>query len=215
MATRGGRLQRAIRIAEEDEARVRLDLGRARRACGLGREDVGRACGMSRSTIERIEAGIRSTTLREYAAIGAAVATDVRMRAYSAGDPIRDAGQQRLLVRLRVRLHRDLDWRTEVPLPGDLEQRAWDAVIRGRGWHLAVEVETVIEDVQALERRLTLKRRDGQAARVLLLVAGTRRNRRALDAAPSAFADLAGDARAVLGALGEGRDPGASAVILL
>ena len=38
--------------------------------------------------IERIESGTRSTSLREYAAIGAAVATDVRMRAYSAGDPI-------------------------------------------------------------------------------------------------------------------------------
>jgi hypothetical protein len=170
---------------------------------------------MSRSTIERIESGTRSTTLREYAAIGAAVGTDVRMRAYAAGDPIRDVGQQRLLERLRVRLDRDLEWRTEVPLPGDLERRAWDAVIRGRAWQLAVEAETVIEDVQALERRLALKRRDGQVAHVLLVVARTRRNRRALDAAPSVFTDLAGDPRTVLRALSAGSNPGASAIVLL
>jgi len=160
MTTRGGRLQRAIRIASEDEMGVRSDLGRARRGCGLSRADVGRACGMSRSMVERIESGTRGTTLREYAAVAAAVAMDVRLRAYpAAGDPIRDAGQQRLLERLRLRLHRDLGWRTEAPLVGDLEQRAWDAVIRGEGWQLAVEAETVIEDVQALERRLALKRR--------------------------------------------------------
>jgi len=102
-----------------------------------------------------------------------------------------------------------------VPLAGDGERRAWDAVIGGAGWRIAVEAETVIEDVQALERRLALKRRDGGIEQVILLIAETRRNRRAVAAAPSAFADLDRDARAILHALKKGADPGANALLFL
>jgi hypothetical protein len=170
---------------------------------------------MSRSTVARIESGNRSTTFREYDAVGAAVGLDVRLRVWPAGDPIRDAGQQRLLERLGRRLAGDLRWRTEVPLPIEGDLRAWDAVIGGDGWQLAVEAETVVGDVQALERRLALKRRDGGIKRVLLLIADTRRNRREIAAAPSAFADLDRDVRAVLRAIAIGRDPGVDALVLL
>ncbi len=88
---------------------------------------------MSRSTVARIELGGQAATLREYAAFGGAVGLDVRLRAYPAGDPIRDAGQQRLLERLRARIAVELRWRTEVPLPADGDRRAWDAVIAGHG----------------------------------------------------------------------------------
>jgi transcriptional regulator with XRE-family HTH domain len=195
--------------------RVRADLVRARQAAGLSRETVGRACGLSRTIVERIESGSRPTTVREFAALGAVVGLDVRFRAYVAGDPIRDAGQQRLLDRLRPRLHPSLQWSTEVPLPiaGDL--RAWDAVIRGRAWRTAVEAETVLDDIQALERRLALKRRDGDVDHVILLVADTRRNRRALASSPTAFADLPMRTREILAAFREGRDPGQSGIVIL
>jgi hypothetical protein len=73
----------------------------------------------------------------------------------------------------------------------------------------------VIDDIQALERRLALKIRDGGVDGVILVVADTRRNRRALAAAPAAFAAFDRDARSVLRALAEGRDPGGSAILFL
>lgn len=215
MTARTGPIARALRIAAEDEARLRADLDRARRGSGLSVADVGRACGLSRSATSRALSGGRPTQIREYATIAAAVGLDVRLRAYPAGDPIRDAGQQRLLERLRPRLHRSLQWRTEVTLAVDGDLRAWDATIGGPVPVLPVEAETVLDDIQAIERRLARKQRDGRADHVLLLVADTRRNRQALAAAPAAFGGLSRDARAVLRALGEGRVPGTSAIVML
>ncbi|HEX2756761.1 MAG TPA: helix-turn-helix transcriptional regulator [Candidatus Limnocylindrales bacterium] len=215
MTTRHGPVARAVERALEDEARVRADLARARRGSGISREIVGKACGLSRTGIERIESGTRRSTIRELAAFGAVVGLDVRLRAFPAGDPIRDAGQVRLLERLRVRLHPSLRWSTEVPLPMEGDLRAWDAVIRGRAWRLPVEAETVLDDVQATERRLALKQRDGGEDHVILLVADTRRNRRALAAAPGAFADLPMRTREILAALGDGRRPAASGIVIL
>jgi transcriptional regulator with XRE-family HTH domain len=181
----------------------------------LSRDEVGRACGVSRTVIDRIESGSRRCTILELAAFGAAVGLDVRLRAYPAGDPIRDAGQIRLLERLRARLHPSLRWTTEVPLPIGGDLRAWDAMIRGPDWRLAVEAETVLDDLQATERRMGLKARDGAVDHVLLLVADTRRNRHALAAAPAAFAGFSREARATLRCLGAGRDPGGSAIVML
>ena len=100
-----------------------------------------------------------------------------------------------------------------MPVVGDL--RAWDAVIRGPGWRIGVEAETVLDDLQALERRLALKRRDGDVDHVVLLVADTRRNRRALAGAPAAFADLPMRTRDILAPLRDARDPGASGIVIL
>ncbi|HUQ78363.1 MAG TPA: helix-turn-helix transcriptional regulator [Patescibacteria group bacterium] len=215
MTNRDSPLRRAIRTANEDEARVRADLARARRGAGLSREAVGRAAGLSRSALERLETGARRSTVRELAAVGSAVGLDVRLRAYPAGDPVRDAGQLRLLERLRSRLDGGLSWRTEVPLPIEGDRRAWDAVIGGTRWLAAVEAETVLDDLQAIERRVALKQRDGGIDHVVVLVADTRRNRRALAAAPHAFAGFSRDARTVLRALGAGRDPECSAILIL
>jgi hypothetical protein len=177
---------------------------------------MGAACGVSRSAIDRMEAHrADSVDVVLLASMAACVGLDLRLRAYPSGDPIRDAGTQRLLERLRVRLHPNLAWRTEVVLPivGDL--RAWDAMIRGIEWRLAVEAETVLDDIQAVERKLALKQRDGGIDHVILLVADTPRNRRALAAAPGAFAMFSRDSRAILRALGEGRDPGTSGIVIL
>jgi transcriptional regulator with XRE-family HTH domain len=215
MSTRAGPIARALRTAADDEARLRSELDRARRGSGLSVADVGRASGLSRSATSRALSGRRPTELREYAAIGASVGLDVRLRAYPGGDPIRDAGQQRLLERLRVRIHPDLGWRTEVSLRIDGDLRAWDALIAGPEWTLPVEAETVIDDIQALERRLGRKVRDGGADHLLLVVAETRRNRQALAAAPAAFHDYTRDARAILRALAGGRAPSMSAIVIL
>jgi hypothetical protein len=109
----------------------------------------------------------------------------------------------------------ELRWRTEVPLPLAADRRAWDAAIRGSGWSLFVEAETVLADMQALERRIELKRRDGSVGQMILLVADTPHNRRALLAAPAAFAGFSRGARPVLRALRQARDPGTSAILML
>jgi hypothetical protein len=88
-------------------------------------------------------------------------------------------------------------------------------VTGGVDWRAGVEAETVIADTQALERRLSLKRRDGGLARVILLIADTPRNRRALAAAPAAFSDFPLRGREILTALAAGRDPGGSGIVML
>jgi transcriptional regulator with XRE-family HTH domain len=215
VVSRVGPIANARRLAAEDEARVRTEIIRARRAAGLSRTDVGRACGMSRSGVERTESGTRRATTGELACLGAAVGLEVRLKAYPMGDPIRDAGQLRLLARLRSEIHASLGWRTEVALPIPGDRRAWDAVITGSGWRLAVEAETVLTDVQAVERRIELKRRDGRIDHVIIVVADTPQNRRAVRAAGGSLVADPRPPRALLADLRAGRDPVASGVVFL
>jgi hypothetical protein len=215
MSTRDGAVARARRIAEEDRRLVAAELARAQRSTGLSDAEIGRACGLSRFVVGRTLSGARSATNVELAIIGAALGQDVRLKAYLAGDAIRDAGQQRLIGRLRRHLHPSIGITTEVglPLPGDL--RAWDAMLRTTTWRRPVEAETAIDDVQAVDRRVQLKVRDGAVDGVILLVADTRRNRRALAAAPSAFTGFDRNARRVLRELRRGRDPGGTSIVLI
>jgi transcriptional regulator with XRE-family HTH domain len=201
---------------EDDLHRVRADVGQARRSSGLSLDSVGRACHIAGSTAQRIETGvIRNPDLAVLSEMAAAVGMELRIRVYPAGEPIRDAPQQRLLERLRVVLPPTVGWGTEVALAFEGDRRAWDAMLTGRAWRAAVDAETVLDDVQALERRLTLKQRDGGVEHVILLVADTRRNRRALLAAPAAFGQFSRDSRRVLRALRNGESPGSSAILLL
>jgi hypothetical protein len=182
----------------------------------LSLRDAGAASGASHQQLLRFERGdLERVSIPELGAWCSVVGLDLAFRTYPAGDPIRDRPQLALLERFHGRLQPGLGWRTEVPLgiAGDL--RAWDAVIRGRGWRIAVEAETVLDDIQACERRLALKRRDGDVDHVILLIADTARNRQALRSAPAAFADLPLRTREVMAALGQGRDPGGSGIVIL
>jgi putative N-acetylmannosamine-6-phosphate epimerase len=77
-------------------------------------------------------------------------------------------------------------------MPGD--RRAWDAVLLIGTAQIAVEAETRPRDVQALQRRIALKRRDhGEAL----------------------MADLPMGSAAILTALTEGRRPEGSGVVLV
>ena len=149
----------------------------------------------------------------------AVVGLDLAIRTYPAGDPIRDRAQLALLERLRVRLHPGLRWRTEVPLPIDGDLRAWDAEIRGRDprpWRARVEAETRISDGQALERKLALKLRDDPEGHLILLVADTRTNRRALAAlAPGLLAMLPLHTRDILAKLSRGEEPTGSGIVIM
>ena len=71
--------------------------------------------------------------------------------------------------------HARVGYRGPLPFAGDL--RAWDALIRGSGWRCGVEAETRPRDLQALERRLALKLRDGAVDMLVLLLLDSRYNR--------------------------------------
>ncbi|HSL77215.1 MAG TPA: helix-turn-helix transcriptional regulator [Candidatus Limnocylindrales bacterium] len=220
MSTRERPIDRGRRLATADRLRIGHELRVARRVTGKSVHIVGSAAGMSGAQVARIERGILPTvSVDQLARIGAVVGLDVRVRAYPGPDPTLDAAQAGLLGRLRDRLAADLGFRTEVPLPIAGDKRAWDAVIdrlRGIASVLPVEAESRFVDGQAQVRRVMLKLRDSGLDSVLLVVADTRANRRAVAAASSILlADFPIPARRALAALAAGDHPAGSAIVLL
>jgi transcriptional regulator with XRE-family HTH domain len=155
------------------------ELRLARRQHGLSQQVVGSTARCSRSMVSRVERGlVPELSLADASSMLGAVGLDLVIRAVPGGDPVRDAGHAALLARFRARLHPTLRWATEVPLPIVGDRRAWDGFVSGPDWRLGVEAEMRPNDLQALERRLALKQRDGGVDRVVLLLADTRDNRR-------------------------------------
>jgi transcriptional regulator with XRE-family HTH domain len=212
---------RGARLARHDLVAVGADIRTARLSAGLSLRLVGRAVGMSYTHVGRIERAVHpNVSAMQLTRIGAVVGLDVRVRTFPGPAPLRDAGQLALLDRLRARLHPDLILRTEVPLPIEGDQRAWDGVIRGfivpPGSTLPAEAETKIHDFQAQTRRVMLKCRDAGLDHILLVVAGTRNNRRAITAAGAAVGELFPvPGRDALTALAAGEHPGGSALVFL
>jgi transcriptional regulator with XRE-family HTH domain len=208
---------RGARRAVETLAVVGRELRDARVARGVSQAQVGRAAGLSASRVSLIERGRQPRVpFVHLCRLLAVVGLDLSAKVYPFGDPIRDRGHTALLERLHRRLAAELPWMTEVPLPNPGDPRAWDALIRVAGLRVAVEAETGPRDVQALERRLALKERDGGVDRLILLLADTRGNR--------AFLRAHGDVlrvrfpvpgRTAMAALEAGQDPGGNAIILL
>ncbi len=108
-------------------------------------------------------------------------------------------------------------WRVEVALAGQSDLRAWDAVIDGTGCVDAIEAETRLRDLQAVERRLARKLRDDATIQhLILLVADTRSNRRALAEGRDALrAQFPLDTREAMENLHRGGCPGANAIVFL
>jgi hypothetical protein len=173
---------------------------------------------MSRSQVSRIEqAQVPDVPMARLAKLLAVVGLELIARAYPAGPPVRDAAHRALIERLRARVAPTVAWRFEVPLGPTGDQRAWDTVLLIGAAQFAVEAETRPPDVQALQRRVSLKRRDDPAVSgVLLLLADTRHNRNLLRMHGEALrADFPEPASEILSALGEARVPDGSGVLLL
>ena len=216
MATSERSRDRSDRLADEAVAAIGRQLRLARTGSGLSQRSLEEATGLSHAEISRIERGrVRDVPLRSLIRLAGGVGLIMPARLFPGGDATRDAGHARLLQRFRAELHSTLRWRTEVPLPIPGDLRSWDAVTGGAGWRIGVEAETVIGDSQALERRLSLKRRDGGVDKVVLVIADTPRNRRALAASPAAFSDLPLRTRAILVALRAGDEPGGSGIVVI
>jgi transcriptional regulator with XRE-family HTH domain len=211
------RIDGATRRTRRSLAALGTDIRHARVAAGLSQTRVGAAAGMSHSQVSRIESGrYESVRVIDLAHVASIVGLDVALRTYPGPDPLRDVAHIRLLERLRSEVAPTLEWQVEVPIGPPRDQRAWDAVIAGAGPLIAVEAETRIVDLQLIERRIGLKRRDSGIGRVVLLLSNSRWNRQAIELGcgllQASFPVSGADA---LTSLLAGRDPGGSAVILL
>jgi transcriptional regulator with XRE-family HTH domain len=201
-------------MAESARKEFRL----ARIAAGLSRADAGEAVGLSASQVDRYERGqLRDIRIEQLCRLSLAVGLVPGLRFAPDVDPVRDVAQVRLLGRVRERAVSSIHWRTEVPLVGVRDARAWDAVADGHGCVDAFEAETRLSDVQAIERRVMRKFRDDRAVQhVMLVVADTRANRQALAVAREGLrGNFPLDTRAAIDALGLGRCPGANAILIL
>jgi len=192
----------------------------ARMNAGLSQAVVAAAAGLSRSQYGRVERGeVPDVSIQVLARIAAALGFDTSLRFYPVADPVHDAAHRALLERFRTRLHRSLRWQTEVPFPRAGDLRAWDGAVTGfigTAGRCCVEAESRPIDSQALDRKVALKMRDGNAQIVILLLADTRHNRAFLRGGGSALRNrLPFDGRRALELLGAGVMPESNAIVLL
>jgi transcriptional regulator with XRE-family HTH domain len=178
---------------------------------------VARRAGLSQSELSRIERGesvhVATETLYRFAAV---VGLRLSVKLYPDGPPVRDAAQLAVLAKLRQRVDAGFRWRCEVPVTNDPEdRRAWDAELTGTTARIHVEVEVNLVDIQALERRMSLKKRDGAPASLVLVVRSTRHNREALrDAGATLLDAFPLRTRTALLALARGQDPGDTTILI-
>jgi transcriptional regulator with XRE-family HTH domain len=204
-----------------DARRMRSDMGReiriARRGLGVSQQEAGARVGMSHAQFGRVErATLEQVTVVQLSRACAAVGLRLIVRAVPGGDPPLDAGQLALLGRLRRELAATIRMVTEVPLPIAGDRRAWDAMLRMPDDAVAVEAETRITDLQALERRCALKQRDGRIQRLILLIADTRANRGVLSLHREVLRPrFPLEPRQLLGDLRRGQLPAQSGIVVL
>lgn len=217
MANRERMVDRAAIIGRRVQAELGLELRDARLARGVRQAEVARAATSSVSHVSRVELGLLpNLSIADAVRHGAVVGLKFHARFYPAGGGLRDAAQLDLLRRLRVRIGDRWRWQLEAPLniAGDL--RAFDALISNEQTTVAIEAITRLRDAQAQLRAANLKQRDGNVARLVLLIKGTQHNREALASAADVLATTFPlGTRATLNALSEGADPGDNGIVLL
>ena len=177
--------RRAVELGAARGRAAVVNLGReldeAIRNLGLSYAAIGRDVGLSGWQVARVARGeAPKLTVVQASELMAAVGLELSVRAYPTGRPLRDVAHLALLDRFRRSLHPSLTWRTEVPVSGHGDLRAWDATITAAAWQAAVEAEVRLRDIQALDRRIALKQRDASMEIVILLVSNTRHNRATL-----------------------------------
>jgi len=214
---------RAHTLADADRAIawLRVEAGRelrvARHAAGATMAAVGLRLGWSKSKVSRIERGLSPrVTVADIARCAAVVGLRASLKLFPSGRALRDIRQVQLLAALNARMHSM--WRSTqevpVPIPGDL--RAADQVSELPGCRLMIEAYCRFSDWQLQTRAARLKQRDLGATRLLLLLEDTLTNRQAVAAAgEDTLRSFPVSQRAMLAALGGGRDPGGDGIVFL
>lgn len=195
---------------------IGVELRRARRMAGISQDTLGAAAGMSGSEVGRVERGEAPwlTTINAAKLLGV-VGLALWARAFPGGSPIRDAGHLNLLAAFEARLPPAVGCHREWPIPDSRDGRALDLFLTGLPLRTGVEAETVLDDVQALQRDINLKRRDAGLERIVLLVRDSARNRRILHSTDALERAFPLRTRAVMAAFSRGRDPGGDGIVVL
>ena len=223
MARRRTQVERGLARGRRVVADLCSEAEAGRVAANLSYEELGRAVGLSGEQVARILRGQSpNVAVVTLSALLGAVGLDLSARAYPAGPPIRDAAHLALLGRLRERVPASLTWRAEVPVverqgPEAIpDRRAWDATIAGADWLVGVEAETRVRDVQALERRIALKQRDGAVDAVILLLLDSRHNHTVVASNGAGLRkQFPGSARLAFRRLGAGQRPPDNVIVML
>lgn len=217
MATRTRALDEARRRWQRMAAEIGDELRTARHVLNLTLAQVAEAIGVSASEVSRRELGKAPRLTGEKLAVhAAAVGLKLSVKLYAIGGGIRDAAQARYVAAFVARVGRLWTVTLEAPIQiaGDL--RAVDVLLTNDSARIAVEVITRMADVQAQVRAAQLKARDIGATRLIIVIAGTHANRRALaDARPALVEAFDLDTRRVMAELAAGRDPGRDAIVVL
>jgi transcriptional regulator with XRE-family HTH domain len=196
---------RSLRASGDEFHERRLELS-------ISQAAVAGAARMSRNHYAAIENGTAAkASLRELNRVAAVLGLEPSYRLYPGGRALRDGGHATKLRTLASWLRSPLTIRFEVALPAvadRFERRAWDAMIFADGRRTGLELEMRLRDVQAMRRRIDLKRRDDPVESFVLLVADTRNNRRVVAEFADLFADLPSlRASAVRSVLAAGQHP--------
>lgn len=187
-----------------------------RRMAGFSQDELGALVDLSGSEVGRIESARAPwLTVIHASEILSVLGLELWAKAYPVGPPVRDAGHLRLLADFESRLPPSVRCHREWPIPNDRDRRAVDMVLAGLPARTGVEAETVLGDLQDLEREIHLKQRDANLERMILLVRGSRGNREILRAADALRRSFPIQTRAVLAALAEAKDPGANGLVIL
>ena len=206
-------LRRGLRLSHE----LRQAGVEARLNLGLTQGSVASTLGISRSKLARWEReqpphpSVRDATLWL-----SVLSVDLVLKTYPGGAPLRDNAHVRVVNRFLSVLPPMVTRRLEAPIPilGDL--RAWDVLLTVGTARVGVAVETRLRDWQELLRREQRKARDTPVDHILLVLADTRWNRRAVEDAGEALrAELPVEGRAIRAAIERGRDPQASGLLFL
>jgi len=184
-------------------------------SANFSQRKLGSLVELSHAAVGRIERSEVSPDLITAARLCAVLGLELSVGCHPVSSPVRDRAHLDLLELLHRELHASLRWETEVwlPIPGDL--RALDARIIGPNFRCMVEAETHLSDVQAALRKIHLKQRDAGMPRVMLLLRGTRHNRRVLVESAGLRRAFPLGTRQILAALRVGRDPGGNGIVVL
>jgi len=216
MGSRVRSVDQAAHVGRRQLADIGDELREARLRAGLRQRDVAAAIGMSQTKVARIEGGrLETVALLDVARHAGAVGMKLHARMYPAGPPLRDRAQLALLDRFHRRISPQWRVRLEAPLQRAGDQRAWDMLLWNGELTIGVEAISRLRDVQAQVRAAQLKRQDAKATRLILLVAATHSNRRALALAERLIrAEFTIGTRPAFVSLSAGRDPGGDALIV-
>jgi transcriptional regulator with XRE-family HTH domain len=189
----------------------------ARIVAGMTQGQVADRIGRSASHVSRVEHGlIRGLTFSQLYRHSGVVGLKPFLNLYPSVARPMDRAQLALFARFRERLGHTWTVALEVPMPIPGDLRAADAVISMTQLRILVEVITRLADFQAQLRSANRKVRDLGADRLILVIAATETNRRALrDAGTAVHEAFPVVTKAALSKLAGGEDPGGDALILL